>query len=66
MIVLEMLSLTPSPPPVACGRQLLELGGKNAAIVDEKVDSMVVAARRLAWGVAYNCGLPPVPAAALH
>jgi aldehyde dehydrogenase (NAD+) len=33
----------------------LELGGKNPAIVDERVD-MKVAARRIAWGKFFNAG----------
>eukprot|EP00286_Rhodomonas_abbreviata_P025483 CAMPEP_0181299624 /NCGR_PEP_ID=MMETSP1101-20121128/6448_1 /TAXON_ID=46948 /ORGANISM="Rhodomonas abbreviata, Strain Caron Lab Isolate" /LENGTH=500 /DNA_ID=CAMNT_0023404791 /DNA_START=20 /DNA_END=1522 /DNA_ORIENTATION=+ len=35
---------------------VLELGGKNAAIVDESVESLNVVAKRLAWALSYNCG----------
>jgi acyl-CoA reductase-like NAD-dependent aldehyde dehydrogenase len=35
---------------------VLELGGKNAAIVDSSVPSLHVAARRIAWGKFYNAG----------
>jgi aldehyde dehydrogenase (NAD+) len=35
---------------------LLELGGKNVAIVDEEVYSVAVAARRLLWGRFFNAG----------
>jgi len=35
---------------------LLECGGKNAAFVDDKVQSMAVIGRRLVWGRTFNCG----------
>mmetsp|Transcript_25272 Transcript_25272/g.51429 ORF Transcript_25272/g.51429 Transcript_25272/m.51429 type:complete len:506 (-) Transcript_25272:30-1547(-) len=35
---------------------VLELGGKNPVIVDEHLQSIDVAARRIAWGQTWNCG----------